>query len=288
VKLLNAQKLCVGDGYLSNVTTGQVLHTRVLQEDEVAVYVTNVFDGACEVQEPFHDCLGECACTVIRWKCENVLFGEEDAGNELQDHGTVHTNVFSTFEWMEEGGPSTTSEGCLIEEYEQKKKFPDGQIRKENRKSVFTRKVSKTSTQSQVQFEAELLHTKEPSIGERKRSYRRITRRASMKPKIRKIGEDRLEKVSLQSVRRWMTKSTCVAHCMENINEREIMDVRYDVWVNSKTHDDRVTWILRQMRTFVKQNEGTRWMDFNFYIGGKSVCNACYAHVLGYSRRQLE
>jgi hypothetical protein len=44
---------------------------------------------------------------------------------------------------------------------------------------------------------------------------------------------------------------------MENINEQEIMDVRYDVWVNSKTHDDRVTWILRQMRTFVKQNEGT-------------------------------
>jgi hypothetical protein len=66
------------------------------------------------------------------------------------------------------------------------------------------------------------------------------------------------------------------------------MDVRYDVWINSKTHDDRVTWILQQMRTFLKQNEGTGWMDFNFYIGGKSVCNACYAHVLGYSRRQLE
>jgi hypothetical protein len=97
-----------------------------------------------------------------------------------------------------------------------------------------------------------------------------------------------LEKVSLQSVRQWMTKSTCVAHCMEDINEREIMDVKYDVWVNSKTHDDRVTWILRQMRTFVKQNEGTGWIDFNFYIGGKFVCNACYAHVLDYSRRQLE
>jgi hypothetical protein len=30
------------------------------------------------------------------------------------------------------------------------------------------------------------------------------------------------------------------------------------------------------------------WMDFNFYVDGNSVCNACYAHVLGYSRGQLE
>jgi hypothetical protein len=68
-----------------------------------------------------------------------------------------------------------------------------------------------------------------------------------------------LEKVSLQSVRGWMTKRTCAAHRMENINEREIMDVRYDVWVNCKTHDNRVTWILRQMRTFVKQKVQGGW-----------------------------
>jgi hypothetical protein len=216
------------------------------------------------------------------------LFEEGDGMRVHQEKGTVHTNVSSTFEWMEEGGPSNTFEGCLSQEYEKKKKCCNVQIRKENMKSIPTNKVRENSTQSQVQFEPELPDTMEPSTGRRKRSYRRITRRESIKPKIRKIGEDRLEKVSLQSVRRWMTESTCVAHCMENINEREIMDVRYDVWVNSKTHDDRVTWILRKMRTFVKQNEGTGWMDFNFYIGGKFVCNACYAHVLGYSRRQLE
>jgi hypothetical protein len=148
--------------------------------------------------------------------------------------------------------------------------------------------VRDDSTQSQVQFEPEVPDTKGPTIGEMKRSYRRFTRRTSTKPKGRKIGEDRLEKVSLQSVRQWMRKSTCVAQCLQNISEREMMDVRYDVWINSKTHDDRVTWILRQMRTFLKQNEGTGWIDFNFYIDGKSVCNAYYAHVLGYSRRQLE
>jgi hypothetical protein len=78
----------------------------------------------------------------------------------------------------------STFEGCLNQEYEKRKKFWDGQIRKENRKSILTEKVSDTSTQSQVQFEAKLPHTKEPSRGEKKRSYRRITRRTSMKPKI--------------------------------------------------------------------------------------------------------
>jgi hypothetical protein len=113
VRLLNVKELHVGDGYLSNVTAGEVLHTRVLLEDEVAVYVTNVFDSACEVQEPFQDYLGECVHTVIRWKCENLLFEEGDGMGELQDQGTIHTNAFSTFEWMEEGGPGKTFEGCL-------------------------------------------------------------------------------------------------------------------------------------------------------------------------------
>ena len=44
------------------------------------------------------------------------------------------------------------------------------------------------------------------------------------------------------------------------------MDVRYDVWNNCKMHDERMTWILRQMQTFLKQNERTRWIDFKFYL----------------------
>jgi hypothetical protein len=83
MKLLNMKKLCVGDGYLSTIRSRQVLHTWVLQEDEVAVHVTNVFDSTCEVEEPFQDYLGECVNAVIRWKCENVVFEEEDAVNKL-------------------------------------------------------------------------------------------------------------------------------------------------------------------------------------------------------------
>jgi hypothetical protein len=66
------------------------------------------------------------------------------------------------------------------------------------------------------------------------------------------------------------------------------MDVRYDVLNNCRTHDERVTWILQQMQTFLKQNERIGWIDFKFYLDGKSICSTCYAHVLGSSRRQLE
>jgi hypothetical protein len=114
VKLLNSKKLCVGEGYKSTVKAGQVLHTRVLQEDEVAVYVMNVFDSTCEVEESFQDCLGECVNTVIRWKSGNVVSREEDAANKLQEHDAVHTGVFNTFEWIEEGRRRNTDEGCMI------------------------------------------------------------------------------------------------------------------------------------------------------------------------------
>ena len=128
----------------------------------------------------------------------------------------------------------------------------------------------------------------EPLIMKWKRNYTRITQGPSMRPRTRKIREDRLEKVSLKSVRQWRTKSMCVMQCLTNINERKIMDVRYDVWENSKTHDETMTWILRQMWTFMKQNVVIGWMDFNFCIEGTSVCNSYYTHVLGYRRRQLE
>ena len=53
VLLLNAKNSCVRDGYLNNLKAGEVLHTRTLEEDEVAVYVRNVFDSTCKVDEPF-------------------------------------------------------------------------------------------------------------------------------------------------------------------------------------------------------------------------------------------
>jgi hypothetical protein len=257
VKLLNSKKLCVGEGYLSTVKAGEVLHTCVLQEDEVAVYVMNVFDSMCEVEEPFQDCLGKCVNVVIRWKSGNVVSREEDAANKLQEHDAVHTGVFNTFEWIEEGGQRNTDEGCMIQENEHKKKFRYGHVRMENSKALPSEKLDDQSTKSQVGLEPKLGNMEDPPTIQRKRSYRRLTRGLNKKLVAWKIGEDRLEKVSLQSVKQWMTKSTCIAQCLKNISEKEIMDVRYEVWVNCKIHDDRVTWILGQMRTFQQQNAGT-------------------------------
>jgi hypothetical protein len=54
-----------------------------------------------------------------------------------------------------------------------------------------------------------------------------------------------------------MIQNTCVKRCLTNISEIEILDVKYDVWMNKKTVDNRVTWILRQMMTFIKVDATT-------------------------------
>ena len=77
------------------------------------MYVTNVFDSTCKIEEPFQYCLDKCINTVIQWKYKNVVFGEEDAANKVQEYNIVHINDFNTFEWKEEARPSNTYEGCL-------------------------------------------------------------------------------------------------------------------------------------------------------------------------------
>jgi hypothetical protein len=288
VTLLSKEKVCVGYGYLSNFKAGQVLHTRILQEDEVAVYVTNVLNSTCEVEEPFQECLGECANIVIRWKYENVVHGVEDATNDLHRQSTICSNGLQAFEWTEDSGPSDTKENYYsgIKKQKKTREYTPMHMAKEGATQLNSTGNPSTQFQSGLQYEVHGME--EPRTVRKKRSYRRITRRQSQKPLVRKIGEDQLDKVSLQSVRAWMTRSTCVSQCLKNIDEREIMDVRYSVWGNSETHDERVTRILGQMRTFVKPDASTGWKDFMFCVGGTSVCTACYAHVLGYSRRQLE
>jgi hypothetical protein len=122
----------------------------------------------------------------------------------------------------------------------------------QNKKASLCTSISSEAAQFRSGFHEKEDGMEEPIIVKRKRNYTRITRGPSMRPIMRKIGEDRLERVSLKSVRQWRTKSTCVTQCLTNISERKIMDVRYIVWENSKTHDERVTWILRQIWTFVK------------------------------------
>jgi hypothetical protein len=73
---------------------------------------------------------------------------------------------------------------------------------------------------------------------QRKRVYMKNTRAPSRRPLQRKIRVDRLEKVSLNHVRMWTIQSKCVKQCFKEISETEIMDVRYEVWVNQRTCDE--------------------------------------------------
>jgi hypothetical protein len=252
VSLLNAENCCVGDGYLSNLKVGEVLHTRTLEEDEVAVYVTNVFDSICDVDEPFQECLGECAQTVIRWKQQKILYIAKHADTPPQIHSTSRPHCFEAFEWTDEGGPNEIPKQFAMQLKKKGRKLEHDHVHMQNKKASLCTSISNEAAQFRSGLHKKEDGMEEPFIVKRKRNYTRIIRGPSMRPRTWKIGEDRLEKVSLKSVRHWRKKNTCVTQCLTNISERKIMDVRYDVWENSKTHDERVIWILRQMWTFVK------------------------------------
>ena len=100
--------------------------------------------------------------------------------------------------------------------------------------------------------------------------------------------KDRVQKVSLMNVRKVVTSIMCAKKCLTKVLEMEIMRLRYRVWINCKTYEERVTWILMHMQSCKRENNSTRWVDFQFYINGVHVCSACYAHALGYSPRQVE
>jgi hypothetical protein len=134
-----------------------------------------------------------------------------------------------------------------VQQKKKGRKLEHDPIHMQNKKASLCISVASKAAHFQSRLHKKEDGMEEPLIVKRKRNYTRITREPSMRPMTRKIGEDCLEKESLKSVRQWRTKSTCVTQCLTNINERKIMDVRYDVWENSRTHDKRVTWILRQM-----------------------------------------
>ena len=73
VSLLKKEHVSIGEGYVSTMKVGDVLHTCALLEDEIAVTVTKILDGKCTVQEPFLEVLKECMNTCIRWKTEHVV-----------------------------------------------------------------------------------------------------------------------------------------------------------------------------------------------------------------------
>jgi hypothetical protein len=42
VSLLNVEGICIGEGWLSTMKAGDILHTSIVREDKVTVYITNI------------------------------------------------------------------------------------------------------------------------------------------------------------------------------------------------------------------------------------------------------
>jgi hypothetical protein len=286
VQLLNGEHVSVAEGFMTDFKEGDVLHTLVLQRDEVGVYVTNVLNKKHIVSEPFLELLEECVNTCIRWKQECVVPTVEAPKEEVLKNHYAKENAFHIFEWTDGGEDMAPSGNCAFQHIEEENILPY---------EHGTRWIPHGAVQYGIHYgatQSETVHgvqgVDDSPIIEKKRRYEKKKHSSSKKSMERPIGENRDQKVSLQSVRTWKEKSTCNAKCILNINEMEIMDVRYEVWANRTNPDDRVIWILRQMRTFMETNEVTGWANFKFRVASIPVCSACYAHALGYSRRQLE
>jgi hypothetical protein len=289
VSLLNGQNVCVGQGYLHGMKVGEILHTCAIHEDETVVFVTSVFDGNCTVDEPFRKLLSECERTFIRWKYQQLQVLPDNVLNNVNATCSPHENKFAAFEWTEaDKANNIEREIPSLQRKKRTKKCKDVQVDLQS-PTLMQPQSTNSNTQASASMQSDVhcqVHCKENPLVE-KRTYIKVIRGPSQKSMERKIGEDRMNKISLLHVRRWIKSSTCVKQCLANIHEMEIMNVRYEVWQNHNKYDDRVTWILRQLWTFVKPNRDTGWLDFEFFVNGTYVCHACYAYVLGYTQDNL-
>jgi hypothetical protein len=75
-----------------------VLHTSVVQDDEVIVYVTNLINGSCIVREPFRELLSECGQPFIRWKSRYVRPILQDVEKCAPRNVTSQAHCFEVFE----------------------------------------------------------------------------------------------------------------------------------------------------------------------------------------------
>ena len=98
VSLFSAKHVHVGDGYLGNFYCGDVLYTCALDEDEIAMYITNVIDGNFLVEEPFLTHSSKYKYIFIRWKVQRVQIVD----NFLYKNDVVQQEQFKAFEWIEE------------------------------------------------------------------------------------------------------------------------------------------------------------------------------------------
>jgi hypothetical protein len=206
VSLLNAHNVCVGQGFLGRMKVGEILHTRAIREDEVVVFVTHVIDGSCSVDEPFRKLLSECERTFIRWNYQQLQVLPDHLSTNVNAISSPPVNNFAVFDWGEADGVHDGGRKMSI--LEQKKLTKNREDAKEDKKRTFMQRQSiniatPASTSMQIDEECQVYgHVNSPL---QKRKYVKVIRGSGKESMERKIGEDRLNKVSLSHVRRWIT-----------------------------------------------------------------------------------
>ena len=113
--------------------------------------------------------------------------------------------------------------------------------------------------------------------------------REKRRPYIRRRGEDRGSKVTLETIREDLAQCQCQRRCLENIHELDILGLRYKAW-DSKSYLEQGTWIqgileAAKVRYIV---EGRERVKLQLKIGGLVVCNKCYGVAIGYLERHFK
>ena len=206
--------------------------------------------------------------------------GQKKTVEVVEKTGCSGGNCFDAFEWTEEDGGTRSYDDGFILQKKEPRRARKGPLHMESNQALQNESSGICSNTTQVGCERGRRALEDPVPLRKKRTYQE---QASKKLVMQKIGEEQVKKVSLQRVQKWRAHRACVTQCLEVVSETEILDVRYDVWMNCKSCDDKVTWILQQLRTFTEPNAATGWIDFKFHVDGRSVCSAYYAQVLGYS-----
>jgi hypothetical protein len=144
--------------------------------------------------------------------------------------------------------------------------------------------MSNTSTYDRSSFE----HTMEglpESHARRPYVHRTRAPKKSKGPRI--LGVSRADKVTLTAVREAKIKRPCQKQCLQNIDEHDILSLRYQALGMTK-YKDRTCWILTTLRGFrVSCPTAPMQMKFEARIVGQKVCIACFANAVGYSLRRL-
>jgi hypothetical protein len=88
--------------------------------------------------------------------------------------------------------------------------------------------------------------------------YKKITWKSSKKILLAEKRKWSLRQVFSEERDKVEDKEHMRCIVFEKNNEIEILDVRYDMWVNPKTPYNKVTWILRQIQKFMEPMQPQR------------------------------